>query len=235
MNWPVIMLSIGLAHAEPVAIHTAAGRIDLDAPVTCDLSAFGNSEIEIRWLAPEDQSVPLVVRQITSSRSVKRLTTTVDFKDGDALWKWPVPPVRGIARYRVELGTKPPVVLTVTAFEKKAHDAAWKALGKATVTATGVSPDNRAALSKLGLKVTTGPGDTTSLHLESPDLPARKILFQDHDPSKTVWIATPTRQGTGWKVIAPLSFIDPEALATDEGRIRLLSLLTDDPQTTSLP
>lgn len=136
---------------------------------------------------------------------------------------------QGPATYEVSWAGPKTVVLR----DERLYREALKSLAGAKLSSEGLTPAEKAGLSGWGLKVEGAAGRSggdASLALvreQDGKSSTRTVVLSDDRAEAVVWCAG---AGAGdWRVRVPRAWISAAALATDEGRIRLISLLTETP------
>ena len=230
------------AFAEPHCIvDAAAGRVDASQDtVRAQVLAFGGKPLEVVWRVPaevvaEGKPLALHIHRVTGARRIPLGVQEVALngKDQQLAWKWEVPVTQGPATYEISWAGPKTVVLRVEAHDERLYREALKSLAGAKLSSEGLTPAEKAGLSGWGLKVEGAAGRSggeASLALvreQDGKTFTRTIVLSDDRADAVVWCAG---AGAGeWRMRVPRAWISAAALATDEGRIRLLSLLTETP------
>jgi hypothetical protein len=183
---------------------------------------------------PADWKPAVQAHRITSARKVSIETPEAEATADGWQWTWTPPKTQGPAHYEilfdgepkriVRIETRDPAWLKAT-LEMLSNQAEWDALG--------LTPEERAALTEHGLKLSrsSASAKTTTASLEmrprQGDAARRRIVWDEENPSLLVWRPGPA---TGdLEARAPRWWISPAALATDQGLIRFLDLFSEPP------
>lgn len=172
--------------------------------------------------------------RVTSTRKISLDAPAAQATAGGWQWTWTPPKTRGPAHYEILFDGDPKRMVRIETRDAAWREATLEMLGnQATWEAQGLSPEERAALSSLGLKLsqssTSGKTTTASLEMRprQGDAARRRIVWDEENPSLLVWRPGPA---TGdLEARAPRWWISPAALATDHGLIRFLDLFSEPP------
>ncbi|MCP5548026.1 MAG: hypothetical protein H7A50_11695 [Akkermansiaceae bacterium] len=193
---------------------------------------LGGQQIEIRWPAEGAGPIPVTIARTTSARRIVVASLEATAEAGTASVHWNVPATNGLAMYEVAATEK--VILIVGARGKTWFERGRKLLREATWSAVGLDGDEIFALRAIGLKVngvrkspTVNASVTMTLSAAAGGA-RRDVTLDGRGADRVVW--TPGVAEGDWRVRAPRWWFSKEALATDEGRIRMVSLLIDSPE-----
>lgn len=235
---------LAIASGEPATdarIDITRGRLPnmTDPEVRARVMALGGQNLKVTWrfgpvVLQQRKPVVIHIHRVTGARRVPLADVKLDALAEEVNWAWDVPVVKGPARYEVTLDLPTPVVLVIEAIDSESHEAALKALKRAKITTTGTKDVELAALREMGLKPTTGrtaAGSDEALVLIETNGEGggwrREIHFSGDAPSEVIWASGPGPND--WRVRVPRIWISPEALATTEGRVRLVECMVDPP------
>lgn len=228
--------------AEPhCVVDSVAGRIDPSQEIIrAHLLAFGGKSLEVTWRVPaevvtEGKPLALHIHRVTGARRVPLGVQEVALngKDQQLAWKWEVPVTQGPATYEISWAGPKTVALRVEASDERLFRAALKSLAGAKLSSEGLTAAEKAGLAGWGLKVEGASGRSggeASLVLareQDGNTFTRTIVLSNDRTEAVVWRADPG--SSQWRVRVPHAWISAAAMATDEGRIRLISLLTETP------
>lgn len=228
--------------AEPnCVVDATAGRIDAaQETVRAHVLAFGGKPLEVLWrvsaeVIAEGKPLALHIHRVTGARRIPLGVQEValDGKVQQLAWKWEVPVTQGPATYEISWAGPKTVVLRVEARDERLFRDALKSLAGAKLSSEGLTAAEKAGLSGWGLKVegaTGKAGGEASLALvreQDGKSSTRTIVLSEDRADAVVWCVG---AGSGeWRVRVPRAWISAAVMATDEGRIRLISLLTETP------
>ena len=173
------------------------------------------------------------IHRITSARKISLEAPEAEAPAGTWQWTWTPPKTSGPAQYEIQFDGEPKRVVHI-----ETRDPAWK---KATLEmlsnqadwdAQGLSPEERAALTKHGLKFSNSSNsknEIASLQMipRQGSAARRRVVWDEQALSLVVWHPGPAAGDL--EVRAPRWWISPAALATDQGLIRFLDLFSEPP------
>ncbi len=173
------------------------------------------------------------IHRITSARKVSLEAPEAEVVAGIWQWTWTPPKTSGAAQYEIQFDGEPKRIVRI-----ETRDPAWM---KATLEmfskqvdwdAQGLSPEERAALTKHGLKFSNSSNsknEIASLQMipRQGNAARRRVVWDEQANSPVIWRPGPA---TGdLEVRAPRWWISPASLATDQGLIRFLDLFSEPP------
>ncbi len=195
------------------------------------LTAFGGNAVRLIWKdhAAKD-TLPLNVDRITNTRRVPLTTGNAIATDGQWSWEWTPPVTRGVVTYEIAPKNEGVTPIRIEVRNPDEFREITKALKAMEWEASGLDRKETGALSALGFRIrATNAASHQALPVlrmtSSNPVPSRRnVTWDEAKPDLVVWSAG---SATGEFVIrAPRWWISPEALATDEGRIRFLDLFS---------
>jgi len=241
ISLPVTLLCFAsfAAHADEPAIHTVAADGSHRPPgfpaATPHLLALGGKTVRIIWKDPSaTETIPVSVDRITDTRRIPITNTNATASDGKWSWEWAPPVTRGVVTYEIRLKKDgvPHVLLEVRNPDEFQEQT--KALRSMAWEATGLDRRETAALSALGFRLRTNAAGSNQtppqLRMTSNDSvqSRRNVTWDQTRHDRVVWRLASAAGDID--IRAPRWWISGQALATDEGRIRLLDLFSTSPE-----
>lgn len=196
------------------------------------LTALGGEPVRVVWKDnTTEETAPLTVDRITDIRRVPLTTGTATAKEGEWTWEWTPPVTRGVVTYEIAIKKEGISPLRIEVRNPDEFRDLTKALQAMEWEASGMDRKETDALSALGfrLRITNAASNLPVLRMTSTNAiqSKRNVTWDQTQPHLVVW-----RTGSAAGDIdirAPRWWISAEALATNEGRIRLLDLFSTSP------
>jgi hypothetical protein len=200
------------------------------------LLAFAEKPLRLHFQDPAADRRPAVrVDRITAARRISLPVgdAAVEATPDGWTWTWIPPAARGPVRYEVRFEGEPTRVVRIETRDPAWREETLQMLRRADWKADGLSADERSALADHGLRVgrasTGGARGTAALQMTARrgDSARRRVVWDERQPGLVVWRPGPAAGDV--EIRAPRWWISPEALATDQGLIRLLDLFSEPP------
>lgn len=223
-----------------VHLDTERGRVEQPGEVIrAHVLTFSGRPLKVDWELGEDavsagKPVALEISRLTGARRIVLDTQSlaIDGKSKRIEWNWPVPPSKGTVHYEVRLNLPKLVVMDIEARDEKQYLDSLKILSSGKLESSGLTAEESAALVSLGLRIVKGAagGDQAAslmFRQGSEGGSVSQTLVFSKDQEDVLWF-----QGSpsgGWRVRVPRTWISGRVLSTDEGRLRLISLLCETP------
>lgn len=219
-----------ILNIEADGTHLAPGR-----PAARSLIyAVAGKPLEIRWVAVNSEATLAVkAERLTGTRRIAAASGETTASEEGRVWTWEPPAARGPARYEVRLDGHPALTVRIETRDADWIQATKSALSRMTWEAAGFTPEEKNALADLGLKITQARDHSKEapalLRMIPQDASAgrREIVWDENEHDLIVW--TPGTAAGDTRVRAPRWWISKEALATDQGLIRFIDLLSEPP------
>lgn len=171
--------------------------------------------------------------RITSARRLLLQAPEAEASTDGWQWTWTPPAASGPALYEIRFEGTPLRIVRV-----ETRDPAWlkttmEALCKVTWNARGLSAEERAGLTnhglQLGLAAALERNEVASLEMlpRHGESTRRRVVWDDRDEHLVIWRPGPAAGDL--EIRAPRWWISPEALATDQGLIRIIDLFSEPP------
>lgn len=183
---------------------------------------------------PEDWKPEVVLHRVTATRRIPLVVEAAEIRDGTWSWQWTPPAARGPVRYEVRFEGKPLRAVWIESRDPEWIVSALEGLGtQYHWESRGLSAREREALSARGLRVrevsTIREGDPSVIEMvpRQGHTARRRVFWSIDHPSLVVWSPGPASGDI--QLHAPRWWIDPEALATDHGLIRIIDLFSEPP------
>ncbi len=234
----LLLLASHAALADEPAIHTIAadGKHFPPGfpPAAPHVLAIAGKPVRIVWKhASATDTVVLTVDRITDTRRVPITTSSVSATEKQWSWDWSPPLTRGVVTYEITLKKEGITPVRIEVRDPEEFHEQTKALQSMEWEASGLTRSETDALTNLGFRLhstsTASNQETARLQMTSSD-PAqgkRTVTWDQTHHHLVVWKST-TPAGD-IDIRAPRWWLSAEALATDEGRIRLFDLFTTSP------
>jgi hypothetical protein len=232
----LLLVQINLFAEPNCVVDEKLGRVEINsASVQAHISVFGGKTIEIAWQIPDTsfidrKPIALHIHRVTSARRVPLLDG--ELKPGEKIWRWDVPKTKGSVNYEVSLATAKPSVLHIEACDQLIHQSSLKLLSTAQITSAGIEPIEKSALAGIGIKLSTqitrnnNDAFIAISWIQEGKSYSRTVMFSEKADT-IVWGKGANSED--WRVSVPRQWISPDSLATDEGKIRIVSLFCDFP------
>ncbi|OYV05559.1 MAG: hypothetical protein CFE26_10970 [Verrucomicrobiales bacterium VVV1] len=175
------------------------------------------------------------VNRRTSSRRTLVASVKAVVTNEICMLTWLVPETTGLATYELWLEDAKAPMLLVEARESKWLEDGMRLLKSAEWSCEGLTSEERAGLQSIGLKVAAGNsaqnsrGEISMKPRAGIEGTRREVVLDESGADSLVWSPGP---GPGdWRILAPRWWFSKAALATTEGRIRMVDLFMEQPET----
>lgn len=237
---PLILLCFACVAvlADEPAVHTIAAdgshRPAGFPEVIPHLTALGGKPVRVVWKdKAANATAPLTVDRITDTRRVPLTVGTANATEGEWSWEWTPPVTRGAVTYEIVLKKEGISPVRIEVRNPDELRDLTKALQAMEWEASALDRKETDAISALGFRLritkTASNQALPVLRMTSSD-PAqsrRNVTWDQTQQHLVVWRTGPAAADI--EIRAPRWWISPEALATDEGRIRLFDLFSTSP------
>lgn len=229
--YPALADEIEAYHFDKNGGYQPAGWPDL----TPKLVALAEKPLRLDFPGLAAEWKPAVqIHRITSARKISLEAPEAEATADGWQWTWTPPKTSGPAHYEIHFDGEPKRVVRLETRDPAWLKATLEMLGnQAEWDAQGLSPEERAALTKHGLQLSkssaSGKTGIASLQIlpRQGNAARRRVVWDEQNPALIVWRPGPAAGDL--EVRAPRWWISPAALATDQGLIRFLDLFSEPP------
>lgn len=195
--------------------------------------AIGGQPLELQWERGEQTEAPSVrVDRITNSRRIIMTEEAASASGVHWSYRWNPPETRGTVIYEIQLDRRPESTFRVETRSADRLAQSKSALTRMQWESSALSTQELQALSSLGIATTPASDQSERTFLRMipvHDTGGRRVVtWHEKDADQVVWQSGPANGD--FQILAPRWWLSREALATDQGLIRLLDLFLQVPE-----
>lgn len=201
---------------------------------TQHIVALAGKPLDLYWSIPKaSEAATIRVDRLTNTRRIASTSGKIRTSETGWHWTWKPPAAKGPAHYEISIKDHPALTLHIETRDTEWFEETKSALSKMQWEEAGFTSKEREALTGLGFKLVKARDvakDSPALLRMIPlngALGRRDVTWDNEQHDTVVW--APGTTAGDLRVRTPRWWISPEALATDQGIIRILDLFSKAP------